>query len=377
MKVILTGGGTGGHINPAIAIADALCRVEKGTEILFVGTAHGMENKLVPVAGYPIWHVNVSGFDRSLSFSNIKSFYRIFTSVGEAKKIIDKFNPDAAVGTGGYVCFPIIYAAAKRGIYTALHESNAQPGLAVRMLQGKVDRVFVNFEESLKLLSNPQKALRTGNPMRNEIQVGRREMIRSELGITGKYRQVLLTFGGSLGAKTINEQAIRVMDVYSKLRSDLLHVHACGKGGYVETKREFEERGLSRFKNLVLNEYIYDMPKYLVASDLVICRGGAMTLSELAAVGRASILIPSPNVVDNHQYKNAKAYSDSGAAYMVTEKADELERIPQLVDTILSDRNIRERMEKNCKSFAVPNASDLISADIIKSVRERKKNTQK
>jgi UDP-N-acetylglucosamine--N-acetylmuramyl-(pentapeptide) pyrophosphoryl-undecaprenol N-acetylglucosamine transferase len=374
MRIILTGGGTGGHINPAIAIADALCRADDGCEILFVGTERGMENRLVMEAGYPIWHVDVIGIKRSISLENFKALYKALKSTKRAKELIEKFRPDGAVGTGGYVCYPIIKAASSMGIYTALHESNAIPGLAVKTLKNKVDKIFVNFEESGKRLSVGDKVLRTGNPMRRGISPSDRERARLELSITGKYRYVILSFGGSLGAATVNREMLKLMRSFTCKRNDILHIHATGKSGYTDFYKEFCALGLDKYKNIKVSEYIYNMPRWLTAADLVISRSGAMTLSEIAAAGRASILIPSPNVTDNHQYKNAKAFSDAGAAYTVTENERELERLPEIAETILSDKAARENMEKNARGFDYKGAADIIAKEILNGIRKKRRS---
>lgn len=375
MRLIITGGGTGGHINPAIAIADELKRIRPSTDIIFVGTERGLESRLVPDAGYPIRFIDVEGIKRSLSISNIRALYKAMRAMGEVRKILEEFNPDGVVGTGGYVCFPVIRAAASAGIYTALHESNAIPGLAVRALKDRTDRIFVNFEECAQALELPEKVMRTGNPMRDGLSVSRREEFRERLGITGSYRYLILSFGGSLGAKALNDAVLWMMKEFTSKRPDILHVHASGKQGYPEFVSELHGAGLDGCRNIRVSEYIYDMPLWLTASDLVISRCGAMTLSEIAEAGRASILIPSPNVVDDHQYKNASAFSDGGAAYVVRENENVGERITELAKTVLSDRTVRESMEENAKKFSFPNASRVIAEEIIKGIRDKKRRT--
>ena len=363
MRVIFAGGGTAGHINPAIAVADAVCSLEKNSEILFIGTKKGLENRLCEEAGYPLWHIDVVGIKRSLSLDNVKAAVKALKATGKAKEMIEKFRPDAVVGTGGYICYPVVKAASSMGIYTALHESNAIPGMAVKMLKNKVDRIFVNFKECGELLGGGEKTVRSGNPMKKTV--GDRKSIREELGITGRYRYVLLSFGGSLGAETVNREILNLMEGFTAGRKDIYHIHAAGKSGYSDFCKVFSERGLKECKNISVKEYIFDMPKWLVAADLVISRSGAMTLSEIASAGRASILIPSPNVTDNHQYKNAKAFSDAGAAYTLAEGSDELHRLSELAETVLSDRKVRQKMEEKAKTFDYPGAAEIIANDLI------------
>ncbi len=364
MRVIFAGGGTAGHINPAIAIADSIRKMDAKSEILFIGTKGGMENRLCAEAGYPVWHIDVCGIKRKICFDNVKALYKAFTATSKAKKMIEKFRPDAVIGTGGYICYPVVRAASSMGVFTALHESNAIPGMAVKMLKNKVDRIYVNFEECAGLLGGGKNIIRSGNPMRTHSL--NREKTREELDIAGKYRYVLLSFGGSLGAETINRECLKLMKNFTSKRTDIFHIHAVGKNGYPEFCRNFSEQGLSGCKNISIREYIYDMPKWLTAADLVICRSGAMTLSEIAASGRASILIPSPNVTDNHQYKNAKAFSDAGAAYTLCEGSPELDRLSELAETVLSDKKVREKMEENAKTFDFPGAAEMIAGEIFK-----------
>ena len=376
MRIILTGGGTAGHVNPAIAVADALCRVGRGSvsgkpEILFVGTARGLENGLVTEAGYPIWNIGIEGLKRSLTPKNIGVLLRAAGSLGEADRIIERFRPDAVFGTGGYVCFPLVYQASRKGIFTALHESNAAPGLAVRMLSGRVDRIYTNFSETEKELKAPSRAVRVGNPVRGEwLKMSRREA-RERLGLceaggVGEYRHVILSFGGSLGAETVNREMLRLMNGYVRAHPETLHVHASGRAGYADTVRAAEELNIRGLKNAVIKEFIRDMPLWIAAADIVICRAGATTLSELAAAGRASVLIPSPNVTGNHQYLNARAFGDTGAAFVVTERREELDRIEQLVSSVLSDRALRENMEL-CASRLAPeeNAAERIARELL------------
>ncbi len=372
MNYIITCGGTGGHINPAIAIADSLKEKDKSANILFVGNEGGMESTLIPKAEYPIKFVNVSGISRKLTPKNAISVIKALKASTKCSKYIKDFSPDAVIGTGGYVCYPMLRAASKAKIFTAVHESNAIPGLAVRLLKNRMDRIYVNFSESGELLGKSNKILRTGNPQRAGIDPKNREMQRAELGITGKYRYVILSFGGSLGAETVNREMLRLMKSFTSHHPEILHVHATGKLGFEAFMSHVQSSELKDLKNILVSEYIYNLPEWINCADAVICRAGAMTLSELAAAGRASILIPSPNVVDNHQFKNAKAFENAGAAFTVIEEENDLKRIPELVKTILFDRKIRASMEENAIKFALGDASGVIANDIISCVKRRK-----
>ena len=372
MKIILSGGGTGGHITPALAIADALVRADKDMKILFVGSKKGMENTLVPNGGYPIWSIDSAGYKRGKGLENIKTVVKNIKAMGEADKIIEKFRPDGVIGTGGYVCFPIIYRASKKGIYTALHESNAVAGLAVKLLSSRGDRIFLNFVECENSIKDKEKILQYGNPLRNAIGVSSRSEARKELLGSSGCRKLILSFGGSLGAQAINESALEIMKEISSKNRWVKHIHASGKQGYNEFYKKFCERGFDQCPNIELKEYIYDMPKIMQAADVVISRCGAMTLSEIAAAGRASVLIPSPNVTDDHQFKNAMAFSNGGAAFVVSEhNGDEMGKIPQYVETLLTDDALRASMEANAKKFDYPGAADAIAARIIKEIRNK------
>jgi len=369
MRVLMSGGGTGGHVNPAIAIANEIAKREPGSEIAFVGTKRGIESRLVPKEGYELHFIEIQGVRRSLSLDNLKTVYLAARSFSKCKKIIKKFKPDLVIGTGGYACWPVVRAAAAMKIPTALHESNAVPGFAVKMLEKKADKIYVNFEETLSKLSVPEKAMRVGNPLKRGFTEIDREKARRQLGITGKYRTFLLTLGGSMGAERVNKEVLEVMKEYTSKHPEVLHVHATGAIEYEETKAAFEKAGLDKFENIQLLEYVYDMPVRMAAADVVINRAGAMTLSELALLGKASILIPSPNVTNNHQYKNAAVLRDAGAAVLIEEKDLMSGVLSGKVKELCENREMRESMQENIKKFAVTDAAGLIYEDLRKLVK--------
>ena len=365
MRVIVTGGGTSGHVNPAISIADMIKQKEPDSEFLFVGTDRGIENKLVPKAGYKLAFVNVRGIRRSLSPSNIKSLYLALTSPHKAKKLIREFKPDIAIGTGGYVSWPVMKAAASMGIPTLIHESNSYPGVAVRMLAGCVDRILVNFEATKELLPEKyrSKVVRTGNPLREEFLSADKERSAKALGISGKYRKFLLACGGSMGAEKINLAVLELMRDYGTKHPEMLIELSTGSIEYEATKSRFKEYGLEKYPNLKLYEYIYDMPARMAAADAVINRAGAMTLSELAALGKPSILIPSPNVTDNHQYKNAHELESHSAAILIEEKALTEKKLEAAVDSVMfkgADKTLSEAI----KAYRTPDTKKLIYDEI-------------
>ena len=246
MRVLMTGGGTGGHVNPAIAIADTIKAHIPTAEIAFVGTKRGIENKLVPAAGYKLYHVDVRGFRRSLSPANIRAAFLALTSPIAAKKLVREFKPDVVVGTGGYVSWPLIVAASKLGVPSAVHESNAVPGLAVRRLVPYVDRIFVNFAVTGEALGAPEKTMHVGSPLRADFGMITRADARAKLGIPPECRKYIVSFGGSLGAERVNGAMIELMRDYLAAHPDIYCTHACGAGGYAEVRAAFAEAGLGK-----------------------------------------------------------------------------------------------------------------------------------
>jgi len=367
MRVLLTGGGTAGHINPALAIAETVRQNCPGAEIAFVGVRSGKEVDLVPREGYPLHFVNVRGIQRSLSPANVKALWLALTSpyAKSTTRILDEFRPDIVIGTGGFACWPIMAAAARRGIPTALHESNAKPGLAVKQLQGRVDRIWVNFERTAGRIKATDKVLRVGNPLRGGFGSCSRQEARRRLGLRQEER-LILSFGGSLGADAVNGAVLELMRDLGTKNPDLRLVHATGKRCYDAFMTEFRGMGLEAYPNCVPLDYIYDMPLQMAAADVVISRAGAMTLSELALMRKACILIPFPKAADNHQYENAKALSDSGAAVLIEEKQLTGGLLTQEVERLLHSPDAADGMASRIADFADSNANQLIWQDILK-----------
>ncbi len=373
MRVLLTGGGTAGHINPALAIADIIRKNDPDAVIEFVGIASGKENELVPREGYRLHHVRSMGIRRSLSPRNIKAIWLALTSPysKETVGLLRDFQPDIVIGTGGYACWPLMAAAVRLGIPTAVHESNSLPGMAVRRLQGKVDRIWINFEKTRELLKPSDKILRVGNPLRQAFGEITRADARRRLGVRDT-QTLILSFGGSLGAEGVNRAVIACMKEQIAPNASLLAVHAAGKRDYEATKAEFVAQGLERAANCVLVDYIYDMPTYMAAADIIISRAGAITLSELALLKKAAILIPSPNVADNHQYKNAKTLSDADAAILVEEKTLTEGGLSRALEMLLETPTRRATLEANIASFANTDAAQMIRDDIAALLEKKK-----
>ena len=374
MRLLLTGGGTAGHINPALAIAETIRYNDPHAEIEFVGIAGGKENDLVPREGYQLHFVQSRGIQRSLSLSNVKALWLAWRSpkLAETQKILDDFQPDLVIGTGGYASWPIMKAAADRGIPTALHESNALAGLTVRRLEKHVDRVWINFAETAKKLHCKRKIVRVGNPLRGGFGAISRESARRSMALPDN-RRLILSFGGSLGAEEVNRAVIRLMKDYICKHPDLLCMHATGKRDFDASLKLFREAGLEQYPNCIMVDYIYDMPLRMAAADAVISRAGAMTLSELALMKKASILIPSPNVTDNHQYRNAAALADAGAAILIEEKTLADGALTNAVKELLENENRRDGLQTQIEAFADPNANRLIWEEIQKLIKQEKR----
>ncbi len=372
MRVLMTGGGTGGHVYPALAIAEYIKAKEPDSEIAFVGTEKGIENKLVPKAGYKLYHVQIQGISRSLSPRNIKTAYLIMVSPAKAKKIIKEFRPDIVIGTGGYVCWPLLRAAASMGVPCMVHESNAYAGLAVRQVQGSVDKVLTSFEETAERLRARDKIVNVGNPLRMNCAAYSKTDARRKLGIADGKDFVVLSFGGSLGAKGINDAAMEIMRSFSSKKTDTLHYHACGSRFFEEFSKQAQIEGLDKNQHIVISDYIFDMPLYMAAADVVICRAGAMTLSELAMMGKPAILIPSPNVTDDHQYKNAKVVADRGGAFLVKEGEETAARVCKAVESLWADKKLRNEMSKAMSALARPDAGERIYSEILKLTEKKK-----
>ncbi len=367
MRVVLSGGGTAGHINPALSIAKKILEKDPKSQILFVGTPGGMENRLVTREGFPIRHVEVKGFQRKLTLENIRVAYLAMTSIGAAKKILKEFLPDVVIGTGGYVSWPVLRAATKLGIPTLIHEQNAVPGLTTKRLSQYVDTVCLSFEESKKYFTcKKEKLVLSGNPVGPQVGTLSRGQCRSELGVSAPF---LLSYGGSLGASVINATVFELAREYSA-RKPIFHTHAFGAREFEKWNEKEKAEGICRFGNVKFCDYIYDMPRQMSAADLVICRAGAITLAELAIMGKPAILIPSPNVTDNHQYKNALVYQEKGAAVLIEEKDLTAKILEKQVDAILSDPDRLRTMAQNMKKLARPGADEAIWNQIRKITKK-------
>ena len=364
MKIILACGGTGGHIYPAIAIANTVRSHNPKSEILFVGSTRGIENDIVAKAGYNITHIDMYGLNRKNPLANIKTAYYFLASGSKAKKLIADFKPDFVIGTGGYQCYPPLVAAAKAGIPCAVHESNSIPGKAVRMVEKYVDRIYTNFPGVKEQLREQHKVLRVGNPLVSENIASADAATRARLGIPASTKTCVLSFGGSRGAAALNENMIAFLTSYAAAHPDMFFVHATGSAGYEKSLATATEAGLTELPNVRIMEYIYDMPLWEAAADVVICRAGAMTISEMALGKKACVFVPSPYVTDNHQYKNAKVLADANAALLIEEKDLSADSIRNAVEQIAFDKEKAESLRAGIEKFAFRGVAESIFKDM-------------
>ncbi|MCL2055687.1 MAG: undecaprenyldiphospho-muramoylpentapeptide beta-N-acetylglucosaminyltransferase [Oscillospiraceae bacterium] len=366
MKILFACGGSGGHIYPALGIADTIKKQHKHAEILFAGNPDGMEARLVPEAGYAFAPIRVQGFPRRLSLENIKRNIRaaalLLKSGAAARKIVSGFCPDVVVGTGGYVSGPILRAAAKLGFKTVTHESNAFPGVTTKLLARYVDKVLLSVEEAKQHLPQNREYIVTGTPIRQEILFIDRAQARKKLGVGS--RLCLLSIGGSLGAAPVNEAVAGVMGHFQG-RGVLHHIHATGERGWASFQSLLEKNGVAPGDaHMDIREYIYDMQDCLVAADLAITRCGAVTLAELQCTGKPSILIPSPYLAENHQYHNAMVLANKNAAIVIEEKDLSAEKLCRLIEELANDPDELANLGKNAASLAVIDANRRICDEI-------------
>lgn len=375
MRVLIACGGTGGHINPGLAIADIIRSKYPDAEFLFAGTPKGMESKLVPKAGYKLETIKVAGFQRKISLENvgrnIKAAAYLATSGRRAKEIIKNFKPDIAIGTGGYAAGPVIRKAAKMGIPTAIHEQNAYPGVTNRLLSKEADYVMLTVIEALDFMDKDKFEYSiTGLPVRSGINKLGKAEARKRLGINGDF--TVLSFGGSLGAGCINETMTETFKWHVGKGLNINHIHGYGGMGKETFPQAMAAAGIPlKSSRLRITEYINDMDVCLAAADLVICRSGASTLAELEAAGKASILIPSPIVAGNHQYHNAMVLGKAGAAVVIEQKDASSERIISEIEKLYNDPDKVEVMSACAEKLHLKDTNEHILAVIEKLIGKK------
>ena len=371
MNVIFTCGGTAGHVNPALALAGYMKEKHPDARFLFVGTPDGIEKSLVEKAGYDYTGIEVSNFHRKFDMDgirhNLHTAKTLATSRKEAAQILKRFAPDLVVGTGGYASFPIVRAAAAKGIPTAVHESNMIPGLTTKMLEDKVDKIMVGFEDCRAHYKHPEKVEVTGTPARGDFFNLTKQQARDILKIPQNV-PLIVSFWGSLGASTMNTNMVDFFAEEAKNGYPFRHIHAAGKGSWDTMQRAIKEKGLLH-PHLDVREYIHDMPLIMCSADLVICRAGASTISELTTLGMPAIMVPSPFVVANHQEKNARILEKHGGAVVLPESEADGVRLYREAMSIISDPQRLSSMSQGMASLGIPDATERIYRTVMALIK--------
>ncbi len=372
MKAIIACAGTGGHINPGIAIANKIREEEKLSEILFIGTERGLENDLVPRAGYNLKTIEAYGLSKKISIDNLKKIIKTFRGLSQAKKIIKEFNPDIVIGTGGYICGAVIVAAHRLKIPTMLHESNSYPGKAVKLLARITDTVMVSFEDAISRIPKAKNIVLTGTPTR----VLKKELNLSEkIALKEKYKlnpakPTILIFGGSQGAKKINDAVIDLAEL--KLNKNYEILLSCGQKQYDEIKNDLKEKklGIDKLDGIKIVPYIYELQEVMSASEILVCRSGAITITEIANLGKPSILVPLPNVSHNHQQYNAEVLEKVGAAKIIQNEEMSANLLHETIEEMLIKCDL-EKMGENAKKVSVKDAQEKIYVEIQKLLKRK------
>ncbi|WP_312908122.1 undecaprenyldiphospho-muramoylpentapeptide beta-N-acetylglucosaminyltransferase [Tissierella praeacuta] len=358
MKYLITGGGTGGHIYPALAIANEIKNKDKHAKILYVGTEKGLESELVPKEGFQFRTIRVKGMPRKINKESFIALKELFHGINDAKKIINEFKPDVVIGTGGYVCGPVVYIAKKKKIPAMIHEQNAFPGITNKILSRYVDKVAVTFDEAKKYFKYPDRVINTGNPIRKEILNINKEEAYKALNID-KSIPFILSFGGSGGQKTLND------GMYSLIKEavdkkDIQIIHVTGKRFYDEFIDRLKRDNIKLNNNIKIFPYFYQIPEAINIASLVVTSSGAITLAEISAVGVPSILIPKSYTAENHQEFNARAFENKGASILVLEKDIRGNILNDIIYDLIKDKNRLEEMARNSKKLGKIDASEKI-----------------
>ncbi|MBQ9297529.1 MAG: undecaprenyldiphospho-muramoylpentapeptide beta-N-acetylglucosaminyltransferase [Clostridia bacterium] len=368
MRVIIAAAGTGGHINPGIAIANKIEKEEPGSEILFIGTKRGIENDLVPRAGYKLETIEAYGLSKKLTLTNIKHTIKTLQSVKKAKLIIEKFKPNVVIGTGGYICGPVLTAAQKLKIPTALHESNSFPGLAVKMLAKKTDLIMLGLEKAKEYLNKEKNVVVTGTPTKIQklnLNDAEKYFLKEKLELNPEI-PVVLIFGGSQGAKKINDAMIEIIKIGQLDKYQI--VWAVGQKNYEEVKSELQKANIDidKIKNAKILPYIYNMEEIMNVSDLLVCRSGAITITEITKLGKPAIFIPLPNVSQNHQEKNARVLEEIGAAKIILNNELTGNNLEQEIESIILNSELLLQMGKRANSINIDDVEEKIYKEIKK-----------
>ena len=370
MNFLFACGGTAGHINPAVGVAGRIRELLPDSEILFVGAEGKMETELVPREGYEIRTIPMSNLSRSLSLEglrhNMESLKGLLSSNAECRRILRDFRPDVVVGTGGYVCYPVLSTASKMGIPTAVHESNAQPGLTTKMLEKHVDKIMVGFEEARANYKHPDKVVVTGTPVRLDFMKTDKQQARRELGLNEE-EPLVVSVWGSLGATEMNKTVGEMISLAMKDKPFHL-IHSAGKRGFDSMRAHLRDvLGVEGWDEagFEVRDYLYNMSLLMAAADVVLCRSGASTLAELAAMGKPAVLVPSPNVVNNHQEKNARVLEQAGAVKVLLEQDATAQNMLDTLKDLLNDRERLDDMAAKMRTMSVENATDEITSIVL------------
>ena len=375
MRVIIAAAGTAGHINPGIAIANKIKQEEKDAEIIFLGTTRGLENDLVPKAGYELKTIDAYGLSKEVSIANLKKILKTIKGVGAAKKLVKEFKPDVVIGAGGYICGAAALAANKYDVPVVLHESNAFPGKAVKMLAKKVDKILISFKEAEQRIKNANKIVYTGTPVKiskKEYSVNEKSEIIKKSGLS-EIKPIVLIFGGSQGAQKINEAVIGILT--EKLNKNYQIIWATGQKQYDTIKKALAENNLDieNIPNAKIVPYIYNMEEIMNVSNVIVARSGAMTITEISNLGKSAILIPLPNVSQDHQLYNAKVLENVGAAQIILNNDLTKDNLSQGINSIVLDFNKMKTMGENALKVASYNVEDKIYKEIKESINNHKK----
>lgn len=360
MKVVISAGGTGGHIYPAVSIIEELKRRDKNIEILYIGTKKGMESTIIPNLGIPYKGIDAMGIPRKINKKFFKAFFTLFKGLYEAKKILKKFNPDVVIGMGGFVTGPVLYKAHKMHKYTIFHEQNSYPGITNKILSRYVNDMAVTFKESIKFFKNNEKCVVTGNPIRNRFKnLDRKKSL--EFFSLKEDSKVVFIFGGSNGSDSINDCVLSMLCEFSK-NKNLSLIHVTGKLNYDDFMKKIKEKGINITENIKILSYMNEMDKAYGAADLVITSSGAISLSEISNIGKASILIPKSYTTENHQEFNARTYEKKGASRVILEKDLNSKVLLTEIENIIFDKEKLEKMENAARDFKMENAArDFVS----------------
>ena len=375
MRVIIAAAGTAGHINPGIAIANEIKRQEKDSKIIFIGTTRGLENDLVPRAGYELKTIEAYGLSKKLTVDNLKKMYKTLKGFKEAKNIIKEFKPDVVIGTGGYICGATISEAHKLGIPTILHESNAFPGKAIKILAKKTNTILVSFKDAIPRIKNARNIVFTGTPVKikkiNYSEEIKKNKIK-ELGLKDD-KPIVLIFGGSQGAQKINEAIIEIIE--KNMNKDYQIIWATGPKQYDIIKEELDNKhkNINRIENMKIVPYIYNMEEIMNLVDLIVARSGAMTVTEISNLGKPSILVPLPNVSHNHQLYNAKALENIGASKILLNDNLTGNLLNEQIEKIVLNKNILLKMGEKALSMATSNVEEKIYDEIKKVCKKGSK----